>query len=1071
MKPNAEGLHRIANCDNPHRRADIVFIHGLWGNSQDTWQHGDGGEKGRFFWPEELGKDLPDCGIWSVGYPASVTKWGKQGMIIDRRAGNVAYRLALAELGSRPLFFVSHSMGGLIVKSLVVHARNKNWKRVANSVRGIVFCGTPHRGAKIADAATKLTAFFGGSQAYVKEMRANADQLDLLHDDFLIWQKSSQVPIESFVEGTRLYRKQCYLRWLPIGVVVPRASANPSIPDHVLCDVDEDHLTMVKPPDRDHIVYAGVLDFIGSALSKTPAPAIESDPAPASTAAAPLPAKDPERGDWLTVQSYGLSSYFTGRAKERKMLTEWLNKDKKHPLLSLRALGGFGKSALAWYWIKNDVEPDDWPKVVWWSFYGGEDVSFDNFVCQTLDYLSGGKNKLTRPTATDIKTLVDMLHAPGTLLVLDGFERLLRTYGGMNAAYQGDEAGEKPTDRDCVSPLAETFLRDIATQPDIGAKVLLTTRLRPHVLEARDSGLLAGSHEEVLEQMHPDDAVDYFRAQNIRGTDAEIKTACEYYGYHPLSLSLLAGLIVNDLKKPCDIVVAERVDVSGDLKQNKHHVLEAAYKGLSDERKSLLSHIAAFRNPMDYEAIETVAEKALTSVATLEADLKDLVARDLLHIYSVEKQKSKRRDTTTSRFDLHPIVRKYAYDRLVDPDAAHSHMRDYFAAVPPPDKVTCLEDLTPVIELYHHTVRAGQFDEACTLFRDRIAKPLYYQLGAYQLIIDLLRGLFPDGEDQPPHLQDESAQAWTLNVLAISYSLSAQPRRAAPLFEQTIALVEKRGDKKGVASGMGNLATQQLTIGALRDAETNHRRRIAISLETEDESSEAIGRQELGRLLAYRGVYAESGAALATALKIFEKQTEVQSQCIIWAYRAQRELHLLRSEPDSEQPPLKSTLQSAQRALELAEGGDPNIGGAVVPRDLVRAHWLLGAAHCASGQHKDAERHLSEALERCRGIGAVDSEADILIDLARLSSAKGAPKEAKRLAEEALFITERSGYVLQGADAHLELAKLAQEAGDKQTALEHARQAKDLAYCDGPPDYTYKAAYDEACELVDKLQS
>ena len=111
-------------------------------------------------------------------------------------------------------------------------------------------------------------------------------------------------------------------------------------------------------------------------------------------------------------------------------------------------------------------------------------------------------------------------------------------------------------------------------------------------------------------------------------------------------------------------------------------------------------------------------------------------------------------------------------------------MRDYFAAVPTPDKVTRLEDLAPVIELYHHTVRAGQLDEACTLFRDRLTNPLYYQLGAYQLIIDLLRPLFPDGEDRPPRLKDESAQAWTLNELANSYSLSGQPRRAVPLFEQ-----------------------------------------------------------------------------------------------------------------------------------------------------------------------------------------------------------------------------------------------------------------------------------------------
>jgi len=44
------------------------------------------------------------------------------------------------------------------------------------------------------------------------------------------------------------------------------------------------------------------------------------------------------------------------------------------------------------------------------------------------------------------------------------------------------------------------------------------------------------------------------------------------------------------------------------------------------------------------------------------------------------------------------------------------------------------------------------------------------------------------------------------------------------------------------------------------------------------------------------------------------------------------------------------------------------------------------------------------------------------------------------------------------------------ENGDSAAALAHARQARDLATCDGPPDYTYKVAYEEAGELLRKLE-
>ena len=43
---------------------------------------------------------------------------------------------------------------------------------------------------------------------------------------------------------------------------------------------------------------------------------------------------------------------FTGRKQERQMLTQWLLEDREHPLLSLVAIGGMGKSHLAWRWLQ-----------------------------------------------------------------------------------------------------------------------------------------------------------------------------------------------------------------------------------------------------------------------------------------------------------------------------------------------------------------------------------------------------------------------------------------------------------------------------------------------------------------------------------------------------------------------------------------------------------------------------------------------------------------------------------------------------------------------------------------------
>ncbi|HEX6291973.1 MAG TPA: hypothetical protein VFZ66_22495, partial [Herpetosiphonaceae bacterium] len=621
-------------------------------------------------------------------------------------------------------------------------------------------------------------------------------------------------------------------------------------------------------------------------------------------------------------------------------------------------------------------------------------------------------------------------------------------FSGMGAAYQGDEEArpdDQTSERDCVSPIAEHFLRSVATLPAIRGKVLMTTRLRPRVLESH-GGMLQGCRERELTAMERADAVAFFRAQGIRGTRAEIEQACERYGYHPLSLRLLAGLVVNDFQQPGDIAAAQRLDVSGDLKQRQHHVLEQAYSSLTPQRRKLLSRIACFRGAMEYKALHVLAAE---NDHGFDDDLHNLIARGLLQ-----------RDQQKNLFDLHPIVRRYAYDRLNNDEriATHNQLQDHFAAIPLPERVQRLEELSPVIELYHHMVQARQYDAACDLFYKQINRATFYQFGAYQLRIELLRRLFPDGEDSLPRVRRKSDQAWALNELGNSYALIGQSHHAIPLSKKQIAIRDKQGRKRNLVVGLTNLADDQLKIGAFREAEVNLRRSITLSQEIKDKFGEAVGYQYLGRLSAYRGTWKAAKGEFDMALRGFETRQEPQSLCIVWAYRAQMALLI---------NDLETALCASQHALELANETAKTLYPS--ERDYIRAYWLLGAAHRVNGNFSEADQHLTEALTRCRTINLVETEADILLELAKLRTAQEHREEALSLANEALMITERSGYVLQGADVNLFLAQMAPEAGDRTTALNHAHEARRLATCDGPPDYTYKVAYEEAGRLLAQL--
>jgi tetratricopeptide (TPR) repeat protein len=729
--------------------------------------------------------------------------------------------------------------------------------------------------------------------------------------------------------------------------------------------------------------------------------------------------------------------------------------------------------------------------VVWWSFYE-EAANFNNFLRLTLAYLTG-QNPDALPPRQQLDALLLYLQQRPVLIVMDGFERELRAYSGMGAAYQGDEpsppaplpAGEGSSvplipreqglgdeGRDCLNSLAETFLRGLANLPNLRGKVLMSTRLRPRPVELHGGTLLAGCYEKELTEMQPDDAVEFFGRQGIVGNRGEIEQACGNYGFHPLSLRLLAGYIAQDFEYPGDIRAADNLDLTGDLVQRRNHVLERSYENLSEIGQQLLGRMACFRSPVAYGVLAAIeagdaenpgrAHSSAMPLRPLQASLHDLINRGLVQ----QDNRTTRPGQRVATFDLHPIVRRYAYGRMTGADrtTAHGQLRDYFAAVPASEKVTTLDDLTPVIELYHHMVRSGQYDEARELFRDRISKATYYQLGAYQLQIELLRALFPQGEDQPPQLKNESAQAWTLAALANSYSLSGQSRSAVPLFELVVGIYERQENKQYLAIGLGNLAIQQISIGALEAAEGNLRRRIALCREIEDEFNEAIGHKQLGRPLAYRGAWAEAEAEFAIALNLDEKGAAIQGQVITWAYSSLAALLRVRA---GESQVAEVALAAAVRSLGLTQAREEEVGRPNA-RDYVRAHWLLGAAHRVNDNLAQSDTHLSDALTRCRTINLVEFEADILLDLARLRADQEQTDEALSLAQAALAITDRSGYVLQGADLQLFLAQQALAQGDRAQALTHAQLARQLATCDGG-DYVYRVAYDEAGAILAQL--
>lgn len=301
---------------------------------------------------------------------------------------------------------------------------------------------------------------------------------------------------------------------------------------------------------------------------------------------------------------YNLASQFVGRKKELAELNDWLADD--HPMFVIVALGGTGKSALAWHWLENLKGQEERPfnLIIWHGFY--ETGRVDDFLTNVLTFL-GEKPPELGSKRVQLNRLLTLLQATPALIILDGAERLLRAYGGMSAAYQGDEEQTQTLGhaRDCVDPVAADLLVGLS-QLNNGSKTLITTRLMPRDLLGRGERLPARIGRCDLTGLDPADAYRFFAEWGIRATPAEVNAVCQPLDYHPFCMALLAGYAAGDFANPGDLRAAANYDPTHDLLGRRQHILQRAYDNLPPAAQLTLSRLAAFRAAVPWETIAAV---------------------------------------------------------------------------------------------------------------------------------------------------------------------------------------------------------------------------------------------------------------------------------------------------------------------------------------------------------------------------------------------------------------------------------------------------------------------------------
>lgn len=237
-------------------RANVVFVHGLGGHAYDTWRWNADGDT---FWPLWLAEDLEGLTVHTLAYEAPPSNWWGTSMALQDRAANVLESLLAApSLADGPVVFVCHSLGGLIIKQIILDMDQQKEERpeiasLLKRVTQVVFLATPHTGSRMASLLAQIR-FLAWPTSIVRLLVANDPTLRAINQNYrgLAQRRNGSLSHLIFYETKNI--QGC--------VVVDEASSDPGLPGRRPIPIDADHIRIAKPGDRQSLLYSVVRNFV-----------------------------------------------------------------------------------------------------------------------------------------------------------------------------------------------------------------------------------------------------------------------------------------------------------------------------------------------------------------------------------------------------------------------------------------------------------------------------------------------------------------------------------------------------------------------------------------------------------------------------------------------------------------------------------------------------------------------------------------------------------------------------------------------------------------------------------------
>ncbi|KAF2686316.1 hypothetical protein K458DRAFT_430168 [Lentithecium fluviatile CBS 122367] len=304
---------RLSNATKKHRSVKSWFQRrGAASPPASTEQaHASSSSSSSVFWPEQyLTSDIPQARVWTFGYNADVIGGLFQANnknSISQHGRDLPVRLERDIDNSRPIAFVVHSLGGIIVKDAI-----RRSEKIRERTKLIMFLGTPHRG--------------NSNKKMLEALEVNSEVLDNIHEEF------KMIVVDDFSSKLDL----------------PRTL-------ETVGSIDANHMQMARYSSKDDQGYRAVCGVLRSFIQEEPE----------SQKIAPASAPDVSTPGALFMVPFARDDLFVGREDIITEISEKRAVSRNHTRLALVELGGIGKSQFAIEYAYRIQQAEPRTLVVW----------------------------------------------------------------------------------------------------------------------------------------------------------------------------------------------------------------------------------------------------------------------------------------------------------------------------------------------------------------------------------------------------------------------------------------------------------------------------------------------------------------------------------------------------------------------------------------------------------------------------------------------------------------------------------------------------------------------------------